>query len=64
MTNRWGAAAVLCRWFAGVPVLSHSGVLQRWRLCSATTAHRAPPVCEWPVLSTMGLEAMVIVIAN
>ena len=30
-----GAAALLCRWFAWLPVLSHSGVLQQWRLCSA-----------------------------
>ena len=46
-----GGCARLCRWFARLlPVLSHSGVLQWCRLCSATTAHRALPVCEWPAL--------------
>ena len=40
-----GAAAGRCRWFGRVMVLLVSGVVQRWRLCSVTTAHRAPPVC-------------------
>ena len=45
-----GAAAGLCRWFGRVAALPDSGVFQRWRLCSATTAHRALLVCVWPAL--------------
>ena len=47
-----GAAAGLGRWFVGVAVLPFCGNLQRRRQYSATTAHRALPVCEWPALST------------
>ena len=45
-----GAAAGLGRWFVGGAVLLNAGVSQMWRRHSATTAHRALPVCEWPAL--------------
>ena len=46
-----GAAAGLGRWFVGGAVLLNAGVFfQMWRCRSATTAHRALPVCEWPAL--------------
>ena len=45
-----GAAAELGRWFVGVVVLPVCGEFQRRRQHSATTAHRALPVCEWPAL--------------
>ena len=45
-----GAAAGLGRWFVGVAVLSLCGDFQRRRQHSATTAHRALPLCEWPSL--------------
>ena len=45
-----GAAAGLGRWFVGVAVLPVCGDFQRRRQHSATTAHRALPVCEWPAL--------------
>ena len=48
-----GAAAGLGRWFVGVAVLLNNGVIQMWRYCSATTAHTALPVCEWPVLGML-----------
>ena len=45
------AAAGLGRWFLGVAVFLNAVVFQLWRRCSATTAHRALPVCdEWPGL--------------
>jgi hypothetical protein len=46
------AAAGLGRWFVEVAVLPVCGDFQRRRQHSATTAHRAVPVCEWPALST------------
>ena len=45
-----GAAAGPGRWFVGVPVLPVCGDFQRRRQHSATTAHRALSVCEWPAL--------------
>ena len=45
-----GAAAGLGRWFVGVAVLLVCGDFQRRRQHSATTAHRALPVCESPAL--------------
>ena len=45
----WGAAARLGRWFVGLAALPFCGDFQRRRQRSATTAHRALPVCEWPV---------------
>ena len=45
-----GAAAGLGRWFVGVEVLPVRGGVQRRRQHSATTAHRALPVREWPTL--------------
>ena len=45
-----GAAAGLGRWLVGVAVLPVCGNLKRRRQHSATTAHRALPVCEWPAL--------------
>ena len=46
-----GAAAGLGRWFVGITVLPvSSGLFQRRRQHSATTVHRALPVCEWPAL--------------
>ena len=46
-----GAAAGLGRWSMGLAVLPNAGVLQMWWSHSATTAHRALPVCEWPALN-------------
>ena len=45
-----GAAAGLGRWFVGVADLLVCGDFQRRRQHSATTAHRALPVCDWPAL--------------
>ena len=46
-----GAAAGLGRWFVGVvAVVPVCGDFQRRKQHSATTAHRALPVCEWPAL--------------
>ena len=46
-----GAAAGLGRWFVvGVAVLLVLGDFQRRRQHSATTAHRALPVCKWLAL--------------
>ena len=45
-----GAAAGPGRWFVEVAVLPVCGEFQRRRKHSATTAHRALPVCEWPAL--------------
>ena len=45
-----GAAAGLGRWFEGVAVFLNAGVFQMYSRRSATTAHRALPVCEWPAL--------------
>ena len=36
--------------FVGGAVLLNAGVFQMRRCSSATTAHRALPVCEWPAL--------------
>ena len=44
------AAGVLCRWLVGGADLPVCGDFQRRRQHSATTAHRALPVCEWPAL--------------
>ena len=44
------AAGVLSRWFQGMAVLPVCGADQKRRQHSATTAHRALPVCEWPAL--------------
>ena len=41
-----GSAGGLGRWFVGGVVLLHTGVFYMWRHCSATTAHRALPVCD------------------
>ena len=38
------------RWFVGGAVLLNAGVFQMLRRRSATTAHRALPLSEWPVL--------------
>ena len=43
-----GAAAGLDRWFEGAVVLLKRKILQVWRRCLPTTAHRALPVCKWP----------------
>ena len=48
-----GAVAELGGWFVGLavlPVLPVCGDFQRRRQHSATTAHRALPVCELPAL--------------
>ena len=46
-----GAAGRLGRWFMGGAVLLNAGLIQMmWRRCSATTAHRALPVCVWAAL--------------
>ena len=45
-----GAAAELGGWFVWLAVFSVCGDFQRRRQHSATTAHRALPVCEWPAL--------------
>ena len=46
-----GAAAGLGRWLVGVAVLPVCGNFQRRsHYYSATTAHRALPVCGWPAL--------------
>ena len=45
-----GAATVLGRGFVGGAVLPVSGDFQRRRQHSATTVHRALPVCVWPDL--------------
>ena len=45
-----GAAAGLGRLFVGVGVLLVCEDFQRRRQHSATTAHRALPVCEWLAL--------------
>ena len=44
------AAGVLCRWLVGVAVLPVEGEFERRSHYSATTAHRALPVCRWPAL--------------
>ena len=41
-----GPVSGLSRWFGGVKVLPVYGDLQRWRQHSATTVHKALPVCE------------------
>jgi len=46
-----GAAARLGRWFVGGAVLLNAGVFRMWMCRSATTEHRALPVCEWLALS-------------
>ena len=47
-----GVAVGRGRWFWGrVVLLKNAGVIQLWRRCSATTAHRALLVCEWPALA-------------
>ena len=46
----WGLKHGLGRWFVGGAVLPVCGDFQRRRQHSATTAHRALPVCEWQVL--------------
>ena len=43
-----GAAAQPGRWLVGVAGLPVCGAVQRRMQHSATTAHRALPVCEWP----------------
>ena len=45
-----GAAARLGRWLVWGAGLLNARVFQVWRYCSATTAHRAPPVCDGPAL--------------
>ena len=45
-----GAEAGLGWCFVGVAILPVCGDFQRRRQHSATTAHRALPVCEWPAL--------------
>ena len=45
-----GAAAGLGRWFVGGAGMLVCGDFQRRRQHSATTAHRALPVCEWSAL--------------
>mgnify|MGYP006868051481 CR=1 FL=1 len=47
-----GTAAGLGRWLVGVAVLPVCGDFQRRRQHSATTVHRALPVCDW---SAMGI---------
>ena len=44
------AAAVLGGWFVVVAVLPVCAGVQRRRQHSATTAHRALPMREWPAL--------------
>ena len=44
------AAAGLGSWFAGEAVLIVCGDVHRRRQYSATAAHRALPVCQWPAL--------------
>ena len=47
-----GAAAGMgSRWFKGVAGLLVCGDFQERRQYSATTAHRALPVCEWLALT-------------
>ena len=48
-----GAAPGLGRWFMGSAVLLNAGVFQMWRRRSATTAHRALPVSDWPALGML-----------
>ena len=55
MFNKCGGACArgcsrVCRWFVVVAVFPMCGGVQRRALQSATTAHGAVPVCEWPVL--------------
>ena len=45
-----GATAGLRRRFVGGAVLLNAEVFQMWRHRSATTAHRALPMREWPAL--------------
>ena len=45
-----GAAVGLGGWFVGVAVVPVCGDFRRRRQYSATTAHRALPVCQWPAL--------------
>ena len=45
-----GFPADLGRWFVGAAVLPVCGDSQMRSQHSATTAHRALPVCEWPAL--------------
>ncbi len=45
-----GAAAGPGGWFSGVGFWPVCGAVQRRRQHSATTAHRALPVCGWPAL--------------
>ena len=53
-----GAAAGLGRWIVGdAAVLLVCGDFQRRRQYSATTAHRALPVCEWPALGMPRVNA-------
>ena len=47
----WAAAGLGRRWFVGGGVLPVCGDFQRRTQHSATTAHRALPVCDWPALS-------------
>ena len=45
-----GGLAGLGGWFVGLAVLLVCGEFQRRRQHSATKAHIALPVCEWPAL--------------
>ena len=47
------AVGMLGRWFVGVADLPVGGDFKRRRQHSATTAHRALPVCEWPALGML-----------
>ena len=44
------AAVFQGRWLVGTAVLLYAIVFQMWIQCSATTTHRALPVCGWPAL--------------
>ena len=45
-----GAAAGLGSWFVGVLIFPLPEFFHLKSCCSATTVHRALPVCEWPAL--------------
>ena len=51
------AAGLGSRWFVGVVVLPVCGDFQRRRQHSATTVHRALPVCGWP---SLGMPQVVV----
>ena len=44
------AFGAVARWFVGLTVLPFCGEFQRMKQHSATTTHRALPVCGWPAL--------------